>query len=396
MSTMELNPARARIGVWPVVRRWLLWLHLWIGIAFSIPFVILGVTGSYLVYDQDWSAPPRATTVGEYKAPTAIIAAALATAPEQRATSLNMPLVAGDPATVRVARGGGEGQRPITSQVFVDPVSLAVLGTREGVRTPVSDLMHGLHGSFSLGGRTGRPIVGWMGVGMTFLGLTGLILWWPRKGAWKNSIGVKKNARGALWHRQLHQTVGVFGWVAFIVVSFTGVAISFPQTHTAAFQGLFGGDPPPARVARVEPLPNSVAIDADRAVAVARGAAPAARLGSINLPANADQPYRINLIADDALAGAPVINAVVDPYRAEVVSLRDPRSFKLGDSIMAWQRTLHDGRAIGSVWAFLVFFSGLMPPLFVVTGTAMWWLKRRARQQVRARQTPDAVGVPAE
>ena len=84
------------------------------------------------------------------------------------------------------------------------PVSLEVLGTREGVRTPVSDLMHGLHGSFSLGGRTGRPIVGWMGVGMTFLGISGLILWWPRKGAWKNSIGVRKNARGSVWHRQLH------------------------------------------------------------------------------------------------------------------------------------------------------------------------------------------------
>ena len=90
-----------------------------------------------------------------------------------------------------------------------DPVSLEVLGTREGIRTPVSDLMHGLHGSFSLGGRTGRPIVGWMGVGMTFLGVTGLMLWWPRKGAWKNSLGIKKNARGAVWHRQLHQTVGV-------------------------------------------------------------------------------------------------------------------------------------------------------------------------------------------
>ena len=74
-------------------------------------------------------------------------------------------------------------------------------------------------------------------------------------------------------------------------------------------------------------------------------AAPDARLGSINLPREADQPYRINLIADNALAGAPLINAVVDPYRAEVVSLRDPRAFKLGDSMMAWQRTVHDGRA---------------------------------------------------
>ena len=63
---------------WSNFRRLLLRLHLWIGIAFSIPFVILGVTGAYLVYDQDFTAPPRATAAGEHKAPTAIIAAALA------------------------------------------------------------------------------------------------------------------------------------------------------------------------------------------------------------------------------------------------------------------------------------------------------------------------------
>jgi uncharacterized iron-regulated membrane protein len=392
MSVIEQSDARVRLGLGANIRRLLLRIHLWIGIVFCIPFAVLGVTGAYLVYDQDVTAPPRATAVGEYKAPTAIIAAALAANPDLRATNLSMPLVAGDPATVRVVRAGVRG----TSQIFVDPVSLDVLGTREGVRTPLSDLMHGLHGSFSLGGRTGRPIVGWMGVGMTFLGISGLIMWWPRRGAWKNSLGVRKNARGFVWHRQLHATVGVLGWVAFVVVSFTGVAISFPQTTTAAFHGLFGGDPTPARIANIEALPNTVAIDADQAAALAVRAASAARLGSLNLPAEADQPYRLTLIADNALAGAPLITAVVDPYRAEVIALRDPRTFKLGDSIMAWQRTLHDGRAIGPVWAFLVFFSGLMPPLFAVTGTAMWWPRRRARMQVRAQQSPVAVGVPAE
>jgi uncharacterized iron-regulated membrane protein len=388
----DMSTEQSPNQTWSSIRRLLLRIHLWIGIAFCIPFAVLGLTGAYLVYDQDFTAPPRATAIGEYKTPTAIIAAALATNTGQRAANLSMPLVAGDPATVRVAREGVRG----TSQVFVDPVSLDVLGTREGIRTPMSDLMHGLHGSFSLGGRTGRPIVGWMGVGMTFLGISGLILWWPRKGAWKNSLGVRKNARGFVWHRQLHATVGVLGWVAFVVVSFTGVAISFPQATMSAFQGLFGGDAPPPRIANIEPLANRAPIDADQAVAVALKAAPAAHLGSLNLPAEADQPYRITLIADNALAGAPLINAVVDPYRAEVLSLRDPRSFKLGDSIMAWQRTLHDGRAIGPVWAFLVFFSGLMPPLFAVTGTAMWWLKRRARQQLHNPRPTDAIGVPAE
>ena len=382
-------------STWLTIRRWLMRIHLWIGIAFCIPFAVLGITGSYLVYDQDVTAPPRATAVGDYKAPTEIIAAALAVHSQQRATNLAMPLFAGEPAAVRVTNGSGQRGARGTSQVFVDPVSLEVLGTREGVRTPLSDFMHSLHGNFLVGGRDGRSIVGWMGVGMTFLGISGLILWWPRKGAWKNSLW-RKNARGFVFQRQLHSTVGVLGWVAFIAVSFTGVAISFPQTITAGFQGVFGGDPPQPRIANIEPIANTNAINPDQAVEVALGAVPAARLSSMNLPAKADEPYRINLIADSALAGAPLINAVVDPYRSQVLSVRDPRGFKFGDTLMAWQRTVHDGRAWGAIWAFLVFFSGLMPPLFAVTGTAMWWMRRRARQRVRAQQTPEAVGVPAE
>ncbi len=130
MSALE----RTSAGAWMNIRRWLLRVHLWIGIAFCIPFAVLGVTGSYLVYDQDFTAPPRATAVGEYKAPTAIIGAAMAANPDKRATTLSMPLVAGDPAIVRVANGAGRGARA-TTQIFVDPVSLEVLGAREGVRT---------------------------------------------------------------------------------------------------------------------------------------------------------------------------------------------------------------------------------------------------------------------
>jgi uncharacterized iron-regulated membrane protein len=33
--------------------------------------------------------------------------------------------------------------------------------------------------------------------------------------------------------------------------------------------------------------------------------------------------------------------------------------------------------SLGSVWRFLVFLSGLVPTLFVVTGLIMWWKKRQ-------------------
>ena len=390
MSTMELSSTAASFP-W---RKWLLRIHLWIGIAFAIPFALLGITGSILVYDQDILAPPRATTVGENAAPSAILQAAAAANPDYNAAQLIMPAKAGDPATVRLTPKDGE-RRGLLQQTYVDPVSLAVLAPRESFRTPFIDLVHGLHGSLALGGRTGRPIVGWLGVGMTILGLTGFFLWWPQNGRWRNAVGVSKGARGWLLHRQLHGTAGIIGWIVFVIVSFTGVSISFPTTFSPAFQTIFGGSPPD-RIPPVTQIAGAQDIGADRAVALALQAVPDAHLASLALPANARQAYRVQLTGNNVMTGAPAINATVDPYTAEVTNVRDPRQYALGDWLMAWQRTIHDGRAFGAVWTFLVFVIGLLPPLFAVTGTMMWWLKRKARQTGRRQDAMAAEGVPAE
>jgi uncharacterized iron-regulated membrane protein len=372
-------------------RRWLLRVHLWIGIAFCIPFALLGITGSILVYDQDVLAPPRATAMGERATPSAILQAATAVNPDYKVTQLILPAKDGDPATVRMVLQGMD--RRGFEQTFIDPVSLAVLAPREAFRTPFIDFIHGLHGSLALGGRTGRPIVGWLGVGMTVLGITGLFLWWPQNGRWRHAAGVSKGARGWLLHRQLHGTAGILGWIVFVAVSFTGVAISFPQSFGPGFAAMFGGTPQ-ARIPAVEEIAGTQPIGVDRAIELALQAAPDAHLAAIFLPANTKQPYRVQLVANGAMDGTPAINIAIDPYKAEVTNLRDPRRYALGDTIMAWQRTIHDGRAFGPVWAFLVCVVGLLPPLFSVTGTMMWWLKRRSR--LMRRSEPTMEGVPAE
>mgnify|MGYP003333463238 CR=1 FL=1 len=50
-----------------------------------------------------------------------------------------------------------------------------------------------------------------------------------------------------------------------------------------------------------------------------------------------------------------------------------------GESIVAWQRALHYGQGLGGAYRFLVFVSGLIIPLFAITGFLMWWIKRRNR-----------------
>src|SRR6185312_4248082 len=86
-------------------------------------------------------------------------------------------------------------QRQQATQVFIDPVSGAVLGTQKAGLPPALMFVHQLHGNFLIG-REGRQFVGWLGVAMLALGVTGLVLWWPKRGQWKYAFLVRRTAKG--------------------------------------------------------------------------------------------------------------------------------------------------------------------------------------------------------
>ena len=46
----------------------------------------------------------------------------------------------------------------------------------------------------------------------------------------------------------------------------------------------------------------------------------------------------------------------------------DPATMSTGERIIAWQRALHYGIGLGGAYKFLVFVSGMIIPVFAVTG----------------------------
>ena len=212
-------------------------------------------------------------------------------------------------------------------------------------------------------GREGRQFVGWLGLAMVLLGATGLVLWWPKKGQWKYAFIVRRTARGLRFHRELHAMLGIWAFFVFIVVTFSGVVLAWPQT--------MGTQPPgfnPRALPALEPIEGAHRIGADQAVAIALAADPDATLRSITIPGRRDQPVTVNLLSHGAINAT----ALIDPWRAKLVTLRDP-----SQSFLAWQRPVHQG-TLGPVWKFLVFLSGFLPAIFVTTGVIMWAKKRKA------------------
>ena len=366
------------------LRRIFFTVHMWIGLILGLLLAALGLSGSLLVYDEQIAnlinPPPRATTAGQPLPLSMIEDIAGETAGHPGQMQIFLPQKPGEAISVRLGgispmgnmpgmnsgneRLRGEGRRRREGggrglQLFIDPVSGEVLGTRTALLPGFLTFAHQLHGNFLMG-REGRSlVVGWLGVAMLVLGISGLVLWWPRRGQWKYAFGVRSTAQGVRFHRELHAATGIWIFLIFMAVSFSGVVLAWPQA--------MGANPPGARATPVVEASDGKRLGATEAVIAASAAVPGLVPRSITIPARPDQAIAVNYLSNGAVAAT----VFVDPYRGKVLSVRDA-----SESFMAWMRPVHQG-SLGWAWQILVCFSGLVPSLFVVTGLIMWWKKRR-------------------
>lgn len=383
------------------LRKVLQQIHLWIGVVLCVPFVMLGITGSVLVFEHELNdlfvtPPVHATATGTPKTLGEIVAAARAAAPQGTSpTMVGLPDEPGEPASVRFQAQGRAQQGPGGGvQVLVDPVSLEVLATRQPSGDSWLRQIFFLHANLMVrGDRSGREAIGWLGVGMAILGVSGLVLWWPRPGRLKQALVFTWKAKGARFHRDLHAAVGFWSLIVFMVVTISGIYLAFPQQLGAAVRSVL-----PARdlragfigtnAFRVTPVRGAQAMSVDDAAKLAVEAIAGTTVRFVALPARPEQPMRVGLARPGHEHGAPMPTVLIDPLERKVIEALDPRDYTLGETIMAWQHALHAGEGLGWTWKILVFLSGFLPPLFAVTGISMWLIKRRNRRRAALQAHP--------
>ncbi len=388
---------------WHTFRHGLQTVHLWVGLIFSIPFILIGISGSIIILIQAMPdmAVPAAPATGEWRPLTEAIAAAEAATPQAgRINAIIYPDRAHAPLQMQF--GPPPGTRPQNGNlntgktVFLDPVSLQTLGATERRRAgPFMRTVTTMHIALMFPGYFGLQFVGWMGVLLVLFGVSGLVLWWPRRGQWRHALLFKRGVKGFRFHRDLHGVVGFWSLFVFLVISLSGVELAFP----VAFQELVGKILPletpyldtAADPAVVASIANPDALTPDDAAKLALSAVSNARVASIQLPPpDGGGIFMVAMNANPYGNGSPQISVFVGPG-AQVSSVVDPRDYSVGKRILMWLRVLHYGQGWGDIWRILVFFSGFLPLIFAITGLRMWQLKRAQRQRL-----PEGMAVPAE
>lgn len=383
MDPIRAAPSRATHLSGRPIRNALFQIHLWLALILFLPMAVIGVSGSALLLQREILArsAPGAAAPGPRKPIPDIVAAAVREAPQDM-TANRIELPRNDRASAAV-RFTPKEEGAASIDVFVDPVSLKVLGREEVVeRGPILAFLIGIHAFLAMPPPIGLPFVGWTGVIMTLMGLSGLVLWWPRRGEWKRGFLMRRGTRGFAFHYDLHRVAGIWGLLVFLAVSTSGVYLTFPQTIGPFVRAHFPGED-----VTTEPRPGYAAvpgpIGAEQAIVQAMSAVGDARVTGMELPGEQDS-FVIEMEPQNLGPTQPHIQVVLDAKTAEVTYIDDPRAYSLREKALNWQHLLHFGIGLGLLWTVFVFVSGFLPLLLAVTGVTMWWKKRQARRAHKA------------
>lgn len=355
-------------------------VHKWIGLILAVVIFVISLTGAVLVWHDPLERamhPERYAVTG----PAALPIDAYATAAQAALGSgellsrVALPEEAGEPVVATASKPGAG--RPQRVTLYIDPGTAKVLGTaRSG--EGIFQVMHVLHGSLMIP-EVGRQVVGWIGVAMLVMSVSGLWLWWPLTGSVRRGFRWKRHNN---FDTNLHHQFGFWISVPLFVLSATGVWISFPQwfagfesASTQRGPGGPGGGPGGRRAMPVAMAPELIAPAVASAEEAAQGKAV-----SLGWPTDQKSEWTV------AVKSADGAEAEVKVATADLATTVEPSRGEPPETLARLMRRIHDGNGMPLVWQVIVFLGGLLPAVLAVTGVIMWWRARTWRGELAARQ----------
>lgn len=362
-------------------RRIWLTIHRWLGLTAGLLFVLLGLTGSLLVFDHaidEWLNPDLLLTngAGSRRSIAEVIAAGEDgfVGPPTPALSVTKPRVENGVWTVWFSTGTKD--EPQFTAVHVDPYSAKVTGQRVWGQDLMS-WIYRLHFRL-LAGTTGGIIVGIFGILMLISVGSGIYLWWPLFcNSWRAAFAVRGGKR---FNYDLHKLVGIASAAFLLVIAFTGVYMEFPEWFKSAV-ALVSEETPPPEGLKSEGDSTKEAITPDEALAIAETHFPNARFDHLHPPQGIEGVYEVAFRqTGEVQQSFGRTQVFMDQYTGEILARRNPDDFTAADTFFAWQFPLHNGEAFGLPGRWIVFILGLTPSLLYTTGFLIWLRRRKSRK----------------
>ncbi|MGB0219046.1 MAG: PepSY-associated TM helix domain-containing protein [Sinimarinibacterium flocculans] len=368
-----------------------LWLHRWTSLVATIPFLILCITGTVLIFHEEIDhllghEPEAHDAVPEVQKPLAEAIDKVHTQfPDERVLSTSFDPI-GHPGLQLIVTGPAQA-RTFDDAIlrFVDLASGELVGETDPATTVTGFLLE-LHAQWFLG-PVGELIGALMALLVLISLISGLVVYAPY--VRRIAFGILRRGRGPrLLQLDLHNLIGavVLGWA--FVVTFTGFLLGFGTVALGIWQ-MTELAPMRAQADQMEPVDaRQPPVDADRAFATATaGAPPGWHVISMIYPGTDfstprhytallagtegvdERMFRVVII--DAKTGEIALAPDV-PWYLKAISLSEPLHF--GD---------YGGMALKVLWTACTWLT-----LFITANGAWLWWDRRRRRTGRSEPAP--------
>jgi len=366
-------------------RRYVRMLHLYLGMFLGAVFVLLGLTGSFLVFYPEidrWLNP--ALVHQQPLQPNAAIQTWFDQLHEQfperqGAWRIELPRQADQVVFARYLKPEERDPNEFSPIVVaLDPSSGAVLSTRIWGEYLVT-WMYDLHYSLLMG-QSGKAWVSVFGIALIVSVILGLCLWVPRgkHRLTKAMPKVRNGSKKAVY--DIHSYAGAYGAAWLLLIAVTGVGLATPHWLEPMVNRMsVRWDM--QTVPSVVPLPDAKRISADQAVSLALTHFPNAKLRWIEAPVKPEDAYVLRLQqAGEPSERFPKTFVWVDPFAAQVLASRDPLKLGAADVFFDWLHPLHNGEAFGRTGRILAVITGCLPLVLMLTGWLRWRQKNHAQK----------------
>lgn len=383
-------------GFWhkPREQRWRGWvfrIHLWSGLTIGLWAIIMGASGSVLVFKDEIESLVESKIFTVEPQPgraslDAVVAKISDRFPEH--TVLGFGNLNEKTRSHLVRIGQRDKDRRIVNRIYVhyNQYNGEILGSYAH-RSGFFGFFEKLH-FYLFMGRTGMKVSAVFGLALLMMCVTGIVIWWPGPKAWKESLRVKWRAGRKRVNYDLHRATGFSVAFLLAVMAFTGFYFGFPFTVMEALVKLTGADAAEARKffrgPKSQVVEGAPRVSFDSLVRKSEKLfPPGTELTRISVPARANGAFTLSGVR----SGNPVLRgrtgAYVDQYSGQVLASFDSREQSPGMRLALMFSPIHFG-LWGGIWSKGIWFLlGLAPGSLITTGFLMWW-NRIAGKRYRA------------
>lgn len=192
-------------------RNWIFTLHRYLGLALGLILIIVGLTGSLLVFEDEinqWSDDRQfgtVTPIGEVLPAERMVEIFQTTYPNGKILFIAAP---SDDRHLFILQFHPKNNPDDWHAAFINPYTGTVMGDRSLSESRLTDYLIDLHKSLMLSGLEGATIVGIASLLLVILSLTGVILW-PGWRKLTSGFKIKWNTRPKRLNFDLHKVVGI-------------------------------------------------------------------------------------------------------------------------------------------------------------------------------------------